>query len=188
MASVVVGGSRSLSSPLVARVCAALVRSGRSLVVGCATGVDASVLSWAVSSGSVASVSCFAAFAASGAGACGVSAVSAVSAFAAAGGSVAWLSGGALSAPLPARLSARARAAVGFASGGAVFFVSSPSSVGSLAAACAAAARGLPVVVFPVGFSGASLPLLAPGGVWSPSGRSGVWASAWCWSPAPSLF
>lgn len=186
---VLVGGSRSLSaSSLVSRVCVSLVRSGRSLAVGCAAGVDSSVLSWALSAGFVSSVACFAAFGPGGDSAAGaVSAVGLVSRFCSAGGPVSWWAGGGVSVPVRARLASRSRAAVSVASA-AVFFVASPSSRGSLGAARVAASRGLPVVVFPVGFPGSALPLLVPGGCWRPSGRSGVWASAWYWVPPPSLF
>ena len=49
-----------------------------------------------------------------------------------------------------------------------------------------AALLGLPVVVFPVGWSGfgeaASLPPLpSPAGVWAPAASSGVWAAGWRW-------
>lgn len=178
-------GSRSLSvsaSPLVARVCSALVRSGGGLVVGCASGADEFVLSAALSLGFVSSVSCFSAFAADGSGSAGsVSAVSVVSAFAAAGGSVVWLAGGGLSVPVRARLAVRASVLVSAASAGCVGFLASPASVGSVRALSLAAARGLRVVCFPVGFSGALLPPLAAGGRWLPCASAGVWSAAWQW-------
>lgn len=185
-------GSRSLPASaggLVARVCAALVRSGGSLVVGCAVGADSLVLSSALSGVvPVSSVRCFAAFGVGGVGSAGaVSAVSVVAAFAAAGGSVEWLVSGALSVPVRARLAARSRAVVSAASAGLVAFLSSPSSRGSLGAASFAAARGLRVVAFPAGFSGAAAPPLGPAGAWVPCEKSGVWASAWVWVPS-SLF
>ncbi len=99
-------GSRSLPASaggLVSRVCAALVRFGGSLVVGCAAGADSLVLSTALSGGAVpvSSVRCLAAFGVGGVGSAGAaSAVSVVAAFASAGGSVEWLTGGALSVPV----------------------------------------------------------------------------------------
>ncbi len=186
MGVVAVVGSRFLpvgSAALVGRACAGLVRSGRSLAVGCASGADGAALSWALAAGAVSSVACFSAFAASGAGACGVSAVPLVRSFASRGGAVSWLAGGGLSVPLRSRLPARASAVVGSASAGLVAFLSSPSSRGSVRACRLAAARGLPVCVFPLGFSSALLPSLGRGR-WVSSGRSGVWAASWLWVSA----
>lgn len=178
-------GSRVLppcGGRLVARVCAALVRSGGSLVVGCATGADSAALSAALSGGFVGSVRCFSAFSAGGVGACGVSAVGVVSAFEAAGGCVSWLAGGGLAVPVRARLAVRAAAVVSAASVGCVGFLSSPASVGTSRALLLAAGRGLRVVVFPVGFAPSLLPSLGAG-VWLPCESGGVWSSAWVWSP-----
>jgi len=77
---------------------------------------------------------------------------------------------------------------------GLVAFVSSPGSRGSFLSVRAAVRAGLPVVVFPVGFAAARLPVLPGGGRWVPvaslrqaQGRlSGVWASGWRWVPAGS--
>ena len=172
-------GSRQLPAgraALVARVAGALVRSGSSLVVGCATGADEAVLS----SVPPALVRCLAAFGPGGAGACPVSAVAQVAAHAASGGQVQWWAGGPASVPLPARLARRTRAVVGAASSGLVVFASSPSSRGSMLAARLAVARGLPVVVFPLGFTGSQLPALGAG-QWVPCRQGGVWAAAWQW-------
>ena len=182
---VALAGSRSLppgGAALVARVAGALVRSGSALVVGCATGADAAV----ISSAPVGQVQCLAAFGPGGAGACRVSAVSQVVAHAASGGQVQWWAGGGVSLPLPVRLSRRTQAVVGAAGSGLVAFLASSSSRGSLLACRLAAARGLPVVVFPLGFSGAQLPALGAG-QWVPCEQGGVWARAWQWQAAPGL-
>jgi predicted Rossmann fold nucleotide-binding protein DprA/Smf involved in DNA uptake len=183
---VAVCGSRSLpvsAGPLVGRVVQALLSGGSSLVVGCASGADGFALSSVMSAGAVSSVSVFAAFGPGGAGAAGsVSAVSVVSAAAAAGVSVSWWAGGSAGVPVQARLSARTRAVVGAASSGLVAFLGSPASPGSFLACRLALARGLPVLVFPVGFHGHSLPLLGPGS-WVPVGGNGVWSLAWRWLP-----
>ncbi|BAO43896.1 conserved hypothetical protein [Thiolapillus brandeum] len=183
---VAVAGSRQLppgGTALVGRIVGSLVRSGSSLVVGCATGADAVVLS----SAPAAQVQCLAAFGPGGAGACRVSAVSQVVAHAAAGGQVQWWAGGGASLPIAVRLSHRTQAVVGAASSGLVAFLSSPSSRGSLLACRAAAARGLPVVVFPLGFGGLSLPALGAG-QWVPCDRGGIWSAAWQWQAEKGLF
>ncbi len=187
---VAVCGSRSLpvsAGPLVGRVVRALLSGGSSLVVGCASGADAFALSSVLSAGFPSRVSVFAAFGQGGAGAAGsVSAVSVVSSAAAAGASVSWWAGGPASVPVPARLSARTRAVVGAASSGLVAFLGSPASPGSLLACRTALARGLPVLVFPVGFHGHSLPSLGPGS-WVSVGGSGVWSLAWRWVPGQGV-
>ena len=179
---VALAGSRSLppgGAGLVAGVARSLVSAGAVLVVGCAAGADAVVLA-AVPPGSVR---VFAAFGPGGAGDAGsASAVPVVSRFAAAGGSVVWWAGGGATRPLRARLTARTAAVVSAASVGRVVFLGSPVSRGSLLAAGFAAARGLPVVAFPLGFPPAQLPLLGPG-VWRPAGGTGLWASASVWAP-----
>jgi hypothetical protein len=155
-------GSRSLPmgfAPLVASVAARVVASGSSVAVGCCVGVDAVVLSSVPAS----SVQCFAAFASSGAGSCSLSSVAPVRALPKRGGSVSWLAGGVLSAPLPVRLAARTRAVVAAASVCAVVFFASPASRGSLLAAGAAVRRGLPVFAFACGFPASLLPVLGVG-------------------------
>ena len=180
-------GSRALPAsfaPLVARVASGVVASGRAVAVGCCVGVDSVVLSSVPSW----SVRCFAAFGVGGAGACSLSAVSLVSALPSRGGLVSWLAGGSLAVPLPVRLSARTRAVVCDATVCAVVFFASPSSLGSLLAARAAVARGLPVFAFACGFDPALLPSLGDGD-WSASPISGgLFAGGFEWFPAHSLF
>lgn len=179
-------GSRSLPSafaPLVASVVGSVVRSGRSVSVGCCIGVDQVVLSCVPTN----SVRCFAAFGAGGVGACSLSAVSAVSDLAAAGGSVSWWSGGGSSVALPVRLSFRTHAVINAATVSALVFFTSPWSAGSVLACHLAVGRGLPVFAFPCGFPGFALPLLGLG-AWVAVG-GGVWSSAFRWVPAQvSLF
>jgi hypothetical protein len=172
-----VAGSRSLppgGAPLVASVACSLVAAGASLVVGCAVGADAAV----VSAVPPAALRILAAFGPGGAGAWAGSAVSTVWAFAATGGAVVWWAGGGPAVPLRARLAARTRAVVAEASAGLVVFFASPASRGSVLAAQLAAARGLPVVAFPLGLAPAQLPPLGCGS-WVPAGGSGGWAGAW---------
>lgn len=187
-------GSRSLSSsfaPLVSSVVAAVLSAGRRVAVGCALGADSLVLS-SVPASAAGRLSVFAAFGSGGAGSLAVvSAVAAVSAAAAAGASVSWLAGGPLSLPLRVRLASRSAAlvrsvAVGGPGSALVVFLASPSSRGSLAAACLAARFGLPVFAFCCGFAGPP-PLLSPGGLWSVVGGSGPFASAWRWSASAQL-
>jgi predicted Rossmann fold nucleotide-binding protein DprA/Smf involved in DNA uptake len=176
---VAVAGSRSLppgGAPLVASVARSLVAAGASLVVGCAVGADAAV----VAAVPPAALQVLAAFGPGGAGAWAGSAVSAVRVFAASGGSVSWWAGGGPAVPLRARLATRTRAVVAEASAGLVVFFASPASRGSVLAAQLAAARGLPVVAFLLGFAPVQLPLLGCGS-WVPTGGSGGWAGAWVW-------
>jgi hypothetical protein len=181
VAVVALAGSRSLpagGAVLVSQVAGALVRSGRSLVVGCCAGADTAVLaSFADISGRVR---CLCAFGPGGVGAGSASAVAAVQAFAAAGGLVYWWAGGSSALPLRVRLAARTRAVVLSASALVVFF-GSPSSRGSLLAASVAVSRGLPVIAFPLSFPGSALPLLGTGS-WVPVDGSVVWADAWRWA------
>jgi predicted Rossmann fold nucleotide-binding protein DprA/Smf involved in DNA uptake len=177
---VAVAGSRLLppgGAQRVAGVARSLVAAGASLVVGCAVGADAAV----VAAVPLASLQVLAAFGPGGAGAWAGSAVSAVRAFAASGGSVSWWAGGGPAVPLRARLAARTRAVVAKASAGLVVFFASLASRGSVLAAQLAAARGLPVVAFPLGFAPVQLPLLGCGS-WVSAGGSGVWAGAWVWA------
>lgn len=181
---VAVAGSRALSGAglaLVGPVCRSVLASGRSLSVGCAVGVDAAVLG-SVGAAFPGRVRCFAAFG-PGPGFAGSwrgSDVAAVRRFAAHGGGVSWLAGGPLSLPLRARLASRTSAVVSAASVACVVFFSSPASRGSALAARLAAARGLPVVGFPCGFSGEFLPSLGSGS-WVPFSGFGPWVSAWVW-------
>jgi predicted Rossmann fold nucleotide-binding protein DprA/Smf involved in DNA uptake len=179
---VALAGSRSLppgSAQFVAGVARSLVAAGASLVVGCAVGADAAVLSSGVPP---SALRVLAAFGPGGAGAWVGSAVSAVRAFAAAGGAVVWWAGGGPAVPLRARLAARTRAVVTEASAGLVVFFGSPASRGSVLAAQLAAARGLPVVAFPLRFPPAQLPALSVGS-WVPAGGADVWTGALVWVP-----
>jgi hypothetical protein len=178
---VAVAGSRALpaaGSALVVRVASDLASSGASFAVGCCCGADAALLSAVPGSLPPSLVRCFAAFGPAGEGAGPSSAVAAVQAFAASGGCVQWWAGGAATVPLRSRLVGRTRAVVGVADRGLVAFLGSPSSRGSLFACRCALSRGLPVVVFPVGFPGSELPLLGAGS-WVPCGGYGgyIWAA-----------
>ena len=177
---VAVAGSSRLppgGAQLVARVARVLEASGCSLVVGCCMGADQSTLS------AVSAVRVFSAFGPGGAGAGPASAVAAVLAAQASGVPIAWWAGGPPSVPLRARLARRTAAVVAQASAGCVLFPSSPVVAGSgtWLAASAALARGLPLVVFPVGFPASELPQFGAGR-WGLAG-SGVWSGAWRWIP-----
>ena len=183
---VAVAGSRSLppsGAGLVASVARSLVAAGASLVAGCAVGADAA----AVAVMPPAAVRVLAAFGPGGVGSWAGSAVAVVARFAAAGGAVVWWAGGPASAPLRARLGARTVAVVSAASAGLVVFFASPASRGSALAARGTAARGLPVLAFPLGFPAAQLPVLGSGR-WVPAGGSGIWAGAWVWAPSSAQF
>lgn len=199
---VLVGGSRLLPAsfaPLVADVCACLAARQRFGVVGCCAGADLfalrafSRLAWPAFA--------FAIGGADGSGFWSGSAPVAQVAGLAAG--VEWWAGGSPLLPLRARLQARtrlavrcvARAARSAPGCGVVLFPFRRLSGGSLLQARLAARWGLPLTVFPCGFS--SLPALQ-GGSWSPaapersatprSSLGGVWARALRFVPAPSLF
>ena len=175
MSSVYFGGSRSLApSPIVGQVVSAVLASGQSVSVGCATGADQQVIQ-SVSPSSFSQFRVFAAFSQSGAGSWSGSAVRQVQQFAAAGGSVSWLAGGGLQVPIVARLMSRSVAGLAGASA-AVFF--SPG-VGSLKVAGVAVQRGIPVFAFSQSTPG------------SPRGCAGSWVSSsfqafpcWQWSSA----
>lgn len=200
-------GSRSLpvgAAALVSRVVRSVLRAGRPVAVGCAAGADRAVLSSALSAlpspASSPWLRVFAAFGPGGAGSAGLaSAVGAVASAASASRSpghglaspvqVSWWAGGGAGVPLRARLVSRSLALVSAVSAsgpgsGLVAFVSSPAVAGSgsWSAVLAAVGAGVPVVVFPCGFSPSSLPSLGPGS-WSPAG-SGVWSGGWRWVPA----
>lgn len=172
---VAVAGSRILpasGSALVVQVASDLAAGGASFVVGCCSGADAALLSAVPGSVPPSLVRCLAAFGAGGIGSGSSSAVGAVSSFAGAGGSVQWLAGGPASVPLRARLAGRTRAVIASADAALVVFFASPNSRGSLLACRCAVSRGLPVVAFPVGFSGLDLPILGAGS-WVPFGSLG---------------
>jgi hypothetical protein len=195
VAVVAVAGSRSLGAsfaPLVGAVVRSVVRSGRSVSIGCCVGADAFALSALVPLVRVFPPPaprpvCFAAFGRGGVGSCSLSAVSAVSAFAAAGGSVQWWAGGDPSVALPVRLSSRTNAVIASASVSAVVFFSSPSSAGSLLACRLAVGRGLPVFAFACGFCPSLLPSLGAGS-WVAVNSSGVWSSGFRWVSSQSYF
>lgn len=201
LVSAVVGffGSRGLPSVgaaggLVSRVVGAVVSSGRSVAVGCASGGDAAALSARLAlpfppSRSRSALSVFAVGGPGGAGFWRCSAVSVVSRAAAlavspgfglsAPVSVRWWAGGAAGVRLGARLAARSAAlvravAAGGSGSGLVGFVSGgwSASPGSWRSVGLALAAGLPVVVFPVGCSVSCFPAsFAPCRAWpSPRG------------------
>ncbi len=213
-------GSRSLPAsavPLVSALVGSVLASGRRVAVGCASGSDALVVSSVLAAGGGRSLSLFCAFGPSGLGALSVSAPPAsLLPVVAAGARVLWFAGGGLSAagvlpPVRARLAGRslslvrAVAAAPRAGSGVVALVSAPparpfASVapgfwpscgsGSWGAVAAAALLGLPVCVFPVGWSGflpSALPVLpgAPGS-WVPasSSPSSPWFGGWRWLAA----
>ena len=207
-------GPAAGASALVGSLVASALGSGRLVAAGCAAGVDALAVSAALAAGGGGRLSVFAAFGPSGLGALpGASAAPAsLVPVVRSGGSVLWWAGGGPAGgrvPSPVgRLVRRSLALVRFvASGGPgsglVVVVSGPPSrpfapagaggwpscgSGSWGSAGAAALRGLPVVVFPVGwpaFGGAaSLPVL-PGrpGRWVPAAGCGLWSAGWRWSP-----
>lgn len=179
---VALAGSRSLPAsalPLVRAVVSSLLAGGCSLAVGCCVGADQRAL------GSCApgQVRVLAAFGPAGQGACAWSAVSAVLAHASAGGLVSWWAGGGPRVPLRRRLAARSAAVARAATVGAVVFLASPHSRGSLIVAQGVARRGLPVVAFPLGFPASALPRLGVCGAWVPAG-SGGWVEGWRWVPS----
>ena len=193
--SVLFGGSRELPScfgafvgGVVGRVLAAAPRA--SFSVGCASGGDALALQSLAVRGAAARVSVFCAGDASGAGFWRFSAFSVVQSVVAAGASPVWLAGGPLSAPLGERLAARSRAALvpgGVPVSVACWFLFSPVSRGSLAAARAAALAGIPVVVFCCGWESSLLaPLLPGGGSWAPV-LGGPFVGGFVWLPAGAV-
>ena len=176
---VAVAGSRVLPASglaLVAQVVPVLAAGGVSFAVGCCSGADTALLATV----SPSRVRCFAAFGSGGVGSGQFSAVAAVSTFAGAGGSVQWWAGGSAFVPLRVRLARRTRAVVAAANVGLLVFFGSPNSRGSLLACQCAVLRGLPVVAFPCGFSGALLPSFGSGS-WVAVGGVGVWSSAFLW-------
>ena len=196
-AVVAMAGTRHLDiagAVLVSGVVVDLMGAGASLVVGCAVGADAAVLS-ALSRDVRGRVTAFAAFGPvspswgapqgryTAPGACSVSAVSTVAAHLLTGGPVVWWAGGAPHAPIKARLSRRTRAVVDSATAGAVLVFGPGRSIGTLHAGRCAAARGLPVYAFDLGSSRTGPPLLGSG-AWAPVCGSGWWAHAFQWLPS----
>jgi hypothetical protein len=150
-------GGRRLSPvfrPLVADVVAAVLAAGRSVAVGCAGGVDLFVRS-AAPGAVVFSASAFG----SGPAAFAVRSVALVRAVAAGGPGSGFVVCPA--APCPAGLAPAPAPAACFCGLGS----------GSWASAAFAAGLGVPLVVFPCGFSG-----LPAWGRWVPAG-SGLWAA-----------
>ena len=183
---VALAGSRRLPVSGVSRVqgvVSSLLEGGCSLVLGCCVGADRAALGCC----SPAQARVLAAFGPAGQGACAWSAVSAVLAHAAAGGAVIWWAGGGPRMPLRRRLAARSAAVARAATSGAVVFLASPSSRGSLIVALGVARRGLPVIAFPLGFSASALPLLGTQGRWVPV-SSGVLGRGWRWEESSCLF
>jgi hypothetical protein len=149
-------------------------------------GGDALALQSLALRGAAARVSVFCAGDSSGAGFWRFSAFSVVQSVVAAGASPVWLAGGPLSAPLGERLAARSRAALvpgGVPVAVACWFLFSPASRGSLAAARAAAFAGIPVVVFCCGWDSALLAPLLAGGSWAPV-LGGPFVGGFVWLPA----
>ncbi|MDG4550737.1 MAG: hypothetical protein P9F19_15965 [Candidatus Contendobacter sp.] len=153
-------GSRRLApafAPLVAGVVASALAAGRSVAVGCAPGADLFVRSSAPGA-AVFSVSAFG----SGRGAFARRSVALVRAVAAGGpgsGLVVFPASPCPSGLLPSSSSSACFCGLGS---------------GSWASAAFAAGLGVPVVVFPCGFSA-----LPPWGAWRPAAASGVWARGW---------
>jgi len=150
-------GSRRLSpafAPLVAGVVSSVLAAGRSVAVGCAAGAD----SFARAAAPGARVFSVAAFG-SGRGAFAARSVALVRAVAAGGPGSGFVVFPA--SPCPAGLSPSASPAACFCGLGS----------GSWASAAFAAGLGVPLVVFPCGFS--VLPLWA---AWRPAAPAGVWA------------
>jgi len=182
MAVVAFAGSRGLTlsfAPLVRSVVGSVVKSGRSVSVGCCIGAD----QFALSALPVGSGSCLAAFGSDGVGSCSLSAVAEVSAFEDRGGSVNYWAGG--KGELKERLARRTQAVINSASISVVVFFSSPHSIGSALACRLAVRRGLPVIAFACGFDGSYLPLLGAG-YWVQVGGSGIWSNAWRWTCSQS--
>ena len=193
--SVCFGGSRELPScfgafvgGVVGRVLAAAPRA--SFSVGCAAGGDALALQSLAVRGAASRVSVFCAGDASGAGFWRFSAFSVVQSVVAAGASPVWLAGGPLSAPLGERLAARSRAALvpgGVPVSVACWFLFSPVSRGSLAAARAAASAGIPVVVFCCGWESSLLAPLLAGWLRGSPVLGGPFVGGFVWLPAGAV-
>lgn len=143
--------------PLVSGVVAAVLAAGRSVAVGCAPGADLFVRS-AAPGALVFSASSFG----SGRAAFAARSVALVRAVAAGGPGSGFVVFPAV--PCPSGLSPSASPATCFCGLGS----------GSWASAAFAAGLGVPLVVFPCGFSA-----LPPWGVWRPAAPAGVWARGW---------
>jgi len=184
MSQIHFGGSRSLpETRLIHQVVSSTLAAGHSAHVGCAIGADAQVIRAALDY-DPARLSVFAAFAGDGSGAWSGSATFDVFTALEVGADVSFSAGGPLSVPLAGRLMARSRAALAGCSA-AVFFLSAPSSPGSLAVAALAVRFNQPVFAF-----------CFPAHPNAPRGCSGRWVagslkggfSCWRWQPAQSKF
>lgn len=173
------GGSRALTQnhfSQVSQVVKASLAVGAGIHVGCAVGADQFIIQSACSF--PAQLQIFAQFSSSGAGAFPGSAVSAVLAAQQLGIPVSFLAGGPLSVPLRARLLKRSIAALRGCSLS-VHFLSNPASSGSLNTAAQAAAMGIPVYIFPLGFPGHPQALRHLPGAWRPSSFAGFPCLQW---------
>lgn len=184
---------------LVSSVVDSVLRAGRGVGVGCASGADAWVIVSALSGGAASSLSVFSAFGPEGQGAGRSSSLLGVLLAQRAGASVQWFAGGE-SPPLPARLARRSQALVSAVSVsglgcGFVGFASRPCPAGVIPSrswqSCGsgtwstlllAAGKGVPVVVFPLGWRWQ--PPVWPG-QWEPAGRAWPWSAGWRWVPGP---
>jgi len=183
MSQIHFGGSRSLPEiRLVNQVVTAALVAGHRVRVGCAIGADAQVIR-SVLNYDPARLSVFTAFASDGSGSWAGSATFDVFTALEVGADVQFSAGGPLSVPLAGRLMARSRVALSGCSA-CVFFLSAPSSPGSLAVAATAVHFQIPVFAF-----------CNPGHPNAPRGCSGLWVagsfygfSCWRWQPAQSKF
>ena len=215
MAVVGFSGSRRLPSDfcsakiagqarLFSAVVGSLLRAGRGVGVGCASGADALVIAATVAAGGASSLSVFAAFGPEGQGAGRSSALLPVWLAQRAGASVSWFAGGE-SPPLLARRSQALVAAVSVSGLGCGFvgFPTRPCPAGpaehaeagvipsaawqscgsgTWATLLLAAGKGVPVVVFSVGWRWQ--PPVWPG-QWEPAGQAWPWSAGWRWVPGP---
>jgi len=198
--SVAICGSRSLpssASALVTQVTQSLLSANRSISVGCATGADQAVIYACIAHGPLFSLSIYAIGGQCGSGFAGsVSALNTVNQAASSGASVHWWSGGNQSVPVRQRLVSRSLACAGSAQSLVGFVTLPPSQTwsgsglwrscgsGTWSTVAAANARGIPVVVFPVG-AWFPLPHLPVPGTWVVAGN-GIWSKAFRFVPAQS--
>lgn len=160
---VAIGGSRHLSPPglEVARLIThALLSSGHTLAVGCATGTDAAVINAVVALGLAPQLRIFTAFgpvtgsrlsyAVAGSGSC--SSPAAVANAKHAGARVSAWAGGGPGLDFPTRLSNRTRAVARAATAGGILVCDGAPGTGSSLLVRSLAARSQPVWLFPVGW------------------------------------
>lgn len=149
-----------------------------SVSVGDCKGADAMVLE-SVAAGyfEVSNVHCFSIMNQQFKGGISATALRHVHSFQMRGGRISWMAGGKFSIPIAARLSMRTRAVVSAGSDGCVAFLSSPSSVGSVAALRFANSLGFPCFAVPCGFPASDLPSLGVGS-WV---ASPVFSGAFVW-------